>query len=360
LIDLGAHIQQRAQDLTSGNTETLLQHAAEKLERIQKNGQVDHQYKFTAGGSFVFDTDPIPRALWGEGDEVLWGEGESLIIAGGQGLGKTTLAQQIALGRIGIPEYAKLLGYPITPGGVFLYLAMDRPGQIARSFRRMVDEQHRALLDERLVVWKGPPPEDIARHPELLLKLARAAGADGVGVDSIKDAALGLSDDEVGAGYNRARQLACSGGVQLLELHHPRKAPDSRRDDLTLDDLYGSAWLTAGAGSVLVLTGKAGDPIVRLRHLKQPANEAGPFEVLHSDRGRSTIHRSVDLVELVQAHETISAVDAAKALYETDMPTRAEKEKARRSLDRLVDSDRLWVIDQGDKATNRPKLWAAR
>ncbi len=72
-------------------------------------------YRFTTGGTFILDTPPDPQPLWGSGSDVLLAEGEALIIAGDQGLGKTTLAQQLALGRCGIPEYASLLGYPIRP-----------------------------------------------------------------------------------------------------------------------------------------------------------------------------------------------------------------------------------------------------
>ncbi len=116
-------------------------------------------YPFVPGGSFILDTAADPEPMWGCGSEVLWTDGEALMIVGGQGVGKTTLAQQLALGRAGFTEYATLLGHPIRPGaGRTLYLAMDRPRQAARSFRRMVGEAWRAELDERLVVWQGPPP----------------------------------------------------------------------------------------------------------------------------------------------------------------------------------------------------------
>jgi replicative DNA helicase len=292
---------------------------------------------------------------------VLWADGEALIIAGAQGLGKTTLAQQLALGWCGFDEYASLLGFPIEHGRRLLYLAMDRPRQAARSFRRMVYEDQRAQLNEHLIVWPGPPPHDLAKYPSLLLHLSDKAYADAVIVDSLKDAAIGLSDDEVGAGYNRARQIALAVGVQVIELHHPRKAPDSKRFEITLDDLYGSTWITSGAGSVVLLTGKPGDPIVRLQHLKQPWAEVGPFQILHDDiTGRSTIWHTVDLVELVRARGTISAVEAARALDETDNPTHAQKEKARRKLDRLVKGGHLWVADPGDQKTNRPRTWASK
>jgi hypothetical protein len=88
----------------------------------------------------------------------------------------------------------------------------------------MVGEEHRTQLHEHRTVWQGPPPGDLAKYPSLLLELCKQACADAVIVDSLKDAAVGLSADEVGAGYNRARQNACAAGVQVLELHHLRKA----------------------------------------------------------------------------------------------------------------------------------------
>jgi hypothetical protein len=37
-------------------------------------------------------------------------------------------------------------------------------------------------------------------------------------------------------------------------------------------------WLTSGAGSVILLNGQPGDPIVSLHHLKQPAAAVGPLQ----------------------------------------------------------------------------------
>jgi hypothetical protein len=52
-------------------------------------------YSFTAGGSFILDTDPDPVPLWGSGSQVLMADGEALIIAGGQGLGKQLSASNL-------------------------------------------------------------------------------------------------------------------------------------------------------------------------------------------------------------------------------------------------------------------------
>lgn len=318
-------------------------------------------YRLSAGGDFILDTPPDPLPLWGRGDEVLLADGEALIIAGPQGVGKTSLAQQLALGRAGFPEYADLLGYAVEPGaGATLYLAMDRPRQAARSFRRMVGEAWRDQLNRRLLVWQGPPPHDLARVPALLTRLCQQARADTVIVDSLKDAAVGLTDDEVGAGYNRARQTAVTAGVQVIELHHNRKQLSGARTERpSLDDLYGSTWLPSGAGSVLLLTGAPGDPIVGLHHLKQPAAEVGPLKVIHDQgTGRSTVWHATDLALLAGVPGGISAVEAAAALFETDKPTPSEKEKARRRLEHLTSAGVLYVSQQGDKVTNTARRWA--
>lgn len=319
-------------------------------------------YTFTPGGSFILDTDPSPQPLWGVDDQVLLASGEALVIAGGQGLGKTTLAQQLTLGRCGFAEYATLLGFPIEPGQrTTLYLAMDRPQQAARSFRRMVGEVWRDELNAGLKVWQGPPPYDLARHPSVLLQLCEQADADTVVVDSLKDAAIGLVDDEVGAGYNRARQHAVAAGVQVIELHHNRKAINGKSGETAgIDDLYGSTWLPSGAGSVLLLTGAPGDPIVGLRHLKQPSSEVGPLQVVHDQiTGRSQVWHHADLALIARQPGGITALDAAAAMFDTEKPTPNQKEKARRRLERLVVTGVLTLTQQGDRATNTPARWGA-
>ena len=317
-------------------------------------------YRFYAGGDFILDTPADPLPLWGRGSEVLLAVGEALIIAGTQGVGKTSLAQQLALGRAGFSEYADLLGYAIEPGtGTTLYLAMDRPLQAARSFRRMVGESWRDQLNKRLLVWQGPPPHDLARVPGLLTRLCQQARADTVIVDSLKDAAVGLTDDAVGAGYNRAREAAVTAGVQVIELHHNRKQLSGTRTERpSLDDLYGSTWLPSGAGSVLLLTGAPGDPIVGMHHLKQPASEVGPLKVIHDhDTGRSSIWHATDLGLLAAQPGGLSAVDAARVLFETDKPTPSQKEKARRRLASLADSGSLVLVDAGDPGAKRSARW---
>jgi hypothetical protein len=268
---------------------------------------------------------------------------------------------QIAFARLGVSGFDSLLDFPdqagFTPRD---YLAMDRPMQIARAGARMIDPATMAdLLRDRLLIWPGPPPLDLALHPSVLTELCRAADADTVIVDSLKDAALKLTEDETGAAYNRARPMAIQSGVQVIELHHIRKLTGGQKSQQpTLDSIYGSTWLTSGAGSVVLLNGSPGNPIIDFYHLKQPISEVGPFRILHHhDTGRSSIFHSVDLVELARGQYGVSAAEAASALFNTAKPSDGDKERARRRLHGLETQGRLWVYDKGDRT--RPTRWKA-
>lgn len=292
-------------------------------------------------GTWLLDLPPNPPAVWGEGDSVLWAQGEALMIAALPGLGKTTIAGQLVRARLGLDD--AVLELPVLEGKRVLYLCMDRPQQIARSLLRAFARDEIEALGDRLVLGWGPPPADVARSPEILAELAASAQADTIVVDSLKDAALKLTDDEVGATYNRARQLAITAGVEVLELHHLVKRNAEGKPPSSLADVYGSAWLTAGAGSVVVLTGEPGDPIVRAMHLKQPREPWGPVWISHDHAlGRSTVHNRVDLLDLLARTGIQTASSAACALYESERPSRAQIEKARRTLERLERNGLAW------------------
>lgn len=222
----------------------------------------------------------------------------------------------------------------------------------------MVGEFDRERLDDRLIVWEGPPPRDLSKFPELLPRMCGQAGADTVVVDSLKDAAVGLNDDEVGASWNRARQKALRDGVEVLELHHMRKRSGAGESAPTIDSVYGSTWITSGCGSVVMLTGEPGDPLVGFNHVKQPMNTIGPLKVRHDhDTGRSEVWGATDLVDLARGRrDGLSAMDAAAVLFDTDQPTPNDREKARRKLEALTRQGVLRVVRQGDRSAADPAL----
>jgi replicative DNA helicase len=317
------------------------------------------------GPRFVLDAPEHVPAIVGSGRDVLWAEGESLLLTGPPGVGKSTLLQQIALRRAGVLD-GELIGLPVKadPGRLSLYLALDRPRQIARSLKRMVTAEHEHKLAQ-LIVWRGPLPCDIVKDPEqlaaLVLEIAELHGEEvgSVFIDSLKDMAAPLSSDDVGAAVNRALACVLAEGIEIAAIHHPRKATAENKRPRTLADVFGSAWLTAGAGSVAALCGEPGDPVVELIHLKQPSEEIGPLELMHDHaRGVTTRREAPDAWNVLQRAGTagITATDAATAIYGANA-TRAQIEKARRKLDRFADEDKAIKIEgekTGDPTTYRP------
>ena len=133
------------------------------------------------------------------GDQALASCGQSLAIVGKDSTGKTTLAHQIAKGRMGLPGCDDLLGFPLRPlpgGQRVLILACDRPQQIRAAFARGIDtedEQLVGILRDRLV-WVDLPGEVVLPSPEgtkWLLDICRSRDVGLVVVDSAKDAVDG-------------------------------------------------------------------------------------------------------------------------------------------------------------------------
>lgn len=318
--------------------------------------------RFLDGHTWIYDRPAGTPAVWGEDDQVLWAQGEPLLIVGPTGVGKTTVTQQIVFARLGANN-SDVLGYPVEPSPKpVLYLACDRPSQIARSFKRAHVDNPEAM--HRLIVWPGPPPKDFAKHPTILLEMAKAVGAGTVIVDSLKDVALKISDDETGAGVNRAMQHAVAEGIEVCALHHQRKGQGGAKPR-TLEDVYGSTWITAGAGSVIILWGTAGSPIVELTHLKQPAAPVGPLEIVHDhNTGTSSVSRGpVDaLIVLRNSPHGVTSTELAQRACSGGTPGANDVRKAKRALDRLVARGLAHMVEEiakGGSAGTTPARYHA-
>lgn len=290
------------------------------------------------GDVFVWQERTEIQSRWGEGHNVLWASGESLMIVGPPGVGKTTVGTQIVAGLLGLRE--KVLGLPVAPAKRVLYLALDRPNQIRRAMGRLFDPADAEILHERLLVRRGPLLTDLAKNPMTLLEQAKRFDCDVVFIDSLKDAAIKLTDDETGGMVNRAIQWCNAEGVDVCSLHHQRKGEQGTKPN-TLSDVYGSAWLTAGTGSVILLWGDAGDEDVLLVHLKQPIDPVGPLELHHDhDRGVTTVVHSFDTLGWLRRQGAAggTALEAAKAEHHdaTLTPKSKQTKTARSRLDKLV------------------------
>jgi hypothetical protein len=220
---------------------------------------------------------------------------------------------------------SELLGYPVR---LFerrvLYLAMDRPPQVKRSMRRMVAKDDVPRLDARMSVWKGPLPFDLRKDVKALANWIGNEYED-IGVvfaDSVKDLVPGPSQDEVGSAINMAIQEVMAREIQWLGLHHMRKATGENRRPNSLDDVYGSTWITAGAGSVVLLLAKPGSEVVELSHLKQPAAVVGPLDVFHDHATGTSITQDVSYaIDLMLEQAGASGVleaELAEAAFKSD------------------------------------------
>lgn len=235
---------------------------------------------YPAGTRIKAYPEAIP--VWGVGNSILWAEGEATWIVGRAGLGKSFLACQLALSRAGIgPE--KLLGYDITtdPRRV-LYVAADRPKQLYRLMSRMIPENAWDNLD-RAMEFAEDVPVPLSADPDAFLEWIEEKGDIGtVVIDSLKDVATGLSDDEAGNTVNLALKAVIHSGREVLVLHHNRKLEiQGQKRKPTEDDVYGSRWLAAGAGSIFFLTGEPGNAHVEFVHVKSPVNNLGTLALWH-------------------------------------------------------------------------------
>lgn len=289
------------------------------------------------GAEFLWRERVNAKPVWGDpaGGEILWAGGEALILAGGIGAGKTTILLQLLRCRIGLDT--EVLGYPVPAGARnTLYFASDRPNQIAKAMRRNTTRTENL---DRLKVVEGSPPFNIVEEPWALRDMATRYHADTVGLDSIKDLVGELSSETVGFAINKAFGLCVEAGIEVVGNHHARKASGENTKPNKLADIYGSTWITAGAGSVVFLFGDSGKDEVELLHLKTPEETVGPLTVIHDFKaGRSTVKEHWDPLGWLRGkHDgNTTAQDAALAMTGSMAPTRSEREKARRKLEKLV------------------------
>ena len=312
-------------------------------EDASRNGTLSAD-ELVPGGDWVFGgEDAELRAIWGDGMEILWAAGEPLVLCGPDGANKTTLALRLTRARLGL-DAGRVLGRDVKPEcGKILYLAADRPNQARYNLRRMCTEDERALLNERLMVRDGLLLPSVMDDPERVLKMARRAGAGTVVLDAAKDITGGeaLGEERVGMKVNAAMQALIGAGIEVILLHHHRKATSENRRPNSISDVYGSRWLTAGAGSVVMLwAAEPGDVVVDLIHLKPPADKVGPLTLTaDTDSGTLAVQQEADPVAVVRAaHAPLSTRAVAAALYDRN-PSAAATERVRRKLDRDANSD---------------------
>lgn len=297
------------------------------------------------GGSFIRSLPEITEAVWGGGTDVVWAKGEPLMLASATGLGKTTLSQALFKAGHRIDGMDAVLGLPVVEfERPSLYVAADRPAQIARAMRRIVKGQSDEWLDKWLQWYHGAPLYSLS-NPEWADQMAEDALAMGVGqvfIDSLKDVTTGLISDEVGQAISRAINRLVAEGIEVVVNHHTRKGGAGDRTTLkTLEDIYGSNLITGSLGSVIALNGKAGDTVVTVEQLKFP--DSGGIDqmecTIDKELGILVPAAATEFGEWMRAQATVGfdTRRAAQFLYKgNDMTAKVDRAEKRR-IERVLD-----------------------
>ena len=139
VIELATRLQQVATTVDPDRISAVIEEGRTLLGAIDITGgrRAPWHDLLVDGATFCLNIpDHIP-ALWGNSKDgkVLWAQGESLMLVGPPGVGKSTLTGQLVAARMGLLD--RVLGFPVVAGEKrVLYVAGDRPAQIARSLRR--------------------------------------------------------------------------------------------------------------------------------------------------------------------------------------------------------------------------------
>jgi replicative DNA helicase len=215
-------------------------------------------------------------ALWGRDDEVLWAAGEPLWIAGPTGTGKTTLAQQLVIARLGLLNV--VLGYPVlsSPGRV-LYVMSNRPVQAKESFRRMISEQDAAMLKDRLVGLEQLDLDELGTSTTALLAIAQRARAETIVIDDTLAVRTIMKPGGLTTLVAGARRCA-EERIQVLCI---AQGPKARRMPAFVRRLTAGEGIGSGTGTTAELDGAPGDLVLPLTFWNLPAQDVGPLTIEH-------------------------------------------------------------------------------
>lgn len=343
-------------------TDWLQTHTIDELHAAIANPAPAEPEFNIATGDIIFTVPLEVESIWGTGQESLWAVGEPLMIYGPTGVGKTTLAGRLLLALIGV-DPPELLGHPVTPlpdDRTALYIAADRPRQAMRSLRRMAPYEAAYTLAQRLRIEHQRQLWASDTDPQMLYRAAIQTNAAVIFIDSGKDLAGGpLKDEGPAKALMDAIQVCIANGVDVALLHHPRKSTQESggKRELDLDDVYGSAWLTAGSGSVLLVAGNPGSGLFKVEQLKAPATFLPPMEVaVNYQTGRVERRTTRDLEQWLENHGGPVTIRQATAYQYTLTEEEVDTESAaykdlRRRLEALVADGRV------ERTTGKPNKY---
>lgn len=297
--------------------------------------------RWLRGDEWLAKYESLPERIWGTSRAAAWMPGESLYIVSPAGIGKTTLALNLLLARLG-DSVGDVLGMPVLPADdPVALLSADRPPQAVRRLVKML-ASHQSHILERLIVWEWNPEITPASSPERFGEWVWSTGAKTVVIDNLGAVQPGLARDEIGSATNTALSRVLAEGIEVVVLHHTRKGDGGT----ALDRVMGSSWLTNGAGSVLMIAGKRkkGRGRIVVTHEKPPMEPVPDIRatidfnsgVINCDRVETdrVEHESVESV--LQRLTVATAKVLASHVFGLDSPGEDDIEALRRMIRPLV------------------------
>lgn len=278
------------------------------------------------GADVLAHTQDVIPAVWGSHPDVLWAKCEPLVLGAPTGTGKTTIANQIVLRRIGVIE-GEFFGAHVVPSDrPVLYLSLDRDKQAQRSLRRMVETVPRGRL-----LWHS----DFGNYrptrnpPKQLVEWIWMQRAETVIIDSLYGLIPSAKDEKAIEWYTIFLRGLAAAEIDVMVLHHFRKKGSEESGGSLIDRLHGGQEIAASAGSVIVLDGEPGDREVEAYHVKQPGSVCGPWTLSHDHaKGITTTKKHMAPLEYIQAHGGSSwkeIADGCHMTYRRSIPPRLDK-----------------------------------
>ena len=235
---------------------------------------------------------------------LLWAKGAPLYIAGSEGTGKTFLLLQYVRAAFSNEKWlGRFRVAPLERHERIVILNMDRPEPLKIRLGQIIETMALPPMPHRIQMLQMSDLQgkNLINDPTLLKDICRETESTHVLIDGLDRLLEDVTADQGGRAVADGMTHALSGGFQVMATMHLVKSRDNAPANNRSRDVYGSQYLGASAGSLLVLNKESETCIT----LKQRKNIVGhePFDgrVIHDHpEHRSTYQSDLSVSEAMQ------------------------------------------------------------
>ena len=256
---------------------------------------------------------------------LLWAKGAPLFIGGSEGTGKTVLLLQYI--RAVLHRELWLDRFPVTPlssNERLMILNMDRPEPLKIRLAQILEEVDLSLIPNKIKMLQMSEMQgkNLVNDPTLLKDICAETGTTHLLIDGLDRLVTDITADQGGRAIADGMTHALSGGFHVMGTMHLVKSRDNAPANNRSRDLYGSQYLGASAGAIVILN-KESETHSTFNQRKNIAGHDSFTGRLEHDHNA---HRSVFLGEL-------SVIEAMQLLGEfTIKDLEAKTAKARSTV----------------------------